>query len=113
MLRTVAAALTFAFLYGIAMGLYWHLRVRRDSHRWHIPAVAIASGLGGLAFYAAQQIRDPHVPTGRDLAAFLIMAVAAGAIPAMLETVTVVRARLLRKTTLQAPPTGEVPQHRP
>ena len=106
MLRTAAAGLAFALLYGIAIRLYLYLRVRRDTHRWHISAVALAASLGGLAFYAAQQIKQPHAPTWLDLVAFLIMAVAAGAIPAILETVHVLRARLLRQTTFQASPTA-------
>jgi hypothetical protein len=116
MLRTVAAGLAFALLYGIAIRLYLYLRVRRDTHRWHIPAVALAAGLGGLAFYAAQQIKQPRVPTWLDLVALLIMAVAAGTIPAILETVHVIRARLLRQATFQVPPTAlprPAPQDRP
>jgi hypothetical protein len=115
MLRTIAAGLTFALFYGIAIRLYLYLRVRRDAHRWHVSAVALAASLGGLAFYAAQKIRQPHVPTWLDLVAFLIMAVAAGAIPAILESVHVIRARLLRQATFQAPPTGvsqQAPQDR-
>ena len=110
MLRTVVAWLTFTLVYGIAIRLYLYLRVRRDSHRWHGSAVALASALGGFAFYLAQQIKQPHAPSWRDLLAFLIMAVAAGAIPAILETVHVVQARLLRQTKLEAPRDAGPPQ---
>jgi hypothetical protein len=106
MLRTLAAGLTFALLYGIAIRLYFYLRLRRDAHRWYVSAVALAASLGGLAFYVAQQIKTPHAPTWLDLVAFLIMAVAAGAIPMILETVHVIRARLLRQSTLQVPRTA-------
>jgi len=103
MLRNAVASLLFVLLYGAAIRVYFYLRLRRDDHAWHPWAVALAAGIGGVAFYVAQQIRQPHAPTWRDLVAFSIMAVAAGAIPAILETVQVIRARLLRKTRLQAP----------
>ena len=103
MLRTVAAGFVFALIYGVAIRLYLYLRAQRDFARWHPRAVLVAASLGGVAFYSAQQIRQPHTPSWRDLAAFLIMTFAAAAIPAILDTAQVVQARLLRRTQLRAP----------
>lgn len=93
-MRTTVAGLVFALLYGAGMRLYFYLRAGGDSHRWHLPVVAVAGLLGGLGFYLAQQIRSPHPPGLLDIPAFVIMAVAAASVAAILETFYVLRARL-------------------
>jgi hypothetical protein len=98
LLRAAIAGLTFAALYGVAIRLYFYLRASRETHRWHLSAVAAAGLVGGAAFYVAQQIQTPHAPGVLDAAAFVIMAVAAAAVPAILETVHVVQARILLGT---------------
>lgn len=101
---TVLAGLLFAVVYGVALRLYQYLRVRRASHRWSPEAVVAAASLGGAGLYAAQQLRDPHVPRWLDLPAFLIMVVAAAAIPVMFEVSSVLAARAAIRPTIAVPP---------
>jgi ribosomal protein S18 acetylase RimI-like enzyme len=101
-LATLLAGIVFVVVYGVAIRGYLLLRARRDADRWHWGAVAAAGLVGGLAFYLAQQVRMPHRPSLLDLAAFAIMAVAAAAIPTLLELRCVVAARLLARSTVSA-----------
>lgn len=102
-MRTVLAGITFSILYGVAIRLYLYQRARRDADRWHAPAVILAGCLGGVAFYLSLQIKTPYVPRLLDVPAFLIMAMAAAAIPVILELRVVARARMLRNATLRTP----------
>jgi hypothetical protein len=103
-MRTILAGITFTILYGIAVRLYVYRRVRRDADRWHVPAVMKSGLLGGLAFYLSSQIKSPYVPRLLDIPAFLILAIAATAIPVIIELKVVLQARRLKKATLQSPP---------
>ena len=103
MIRTALAGVLFAVVYGIALRLYQVLRARRASERWHGSAVAWSALLGGAAFYAAQQVRSPHVPGWLDVPAFLILAIAAAAIPLLFELVTVVAARAALRGAIAVP----------
>jgi drug/metabolite transporter (DMT)-like permease len=112
-MRTVLAGVLFAAVYGVALRWYRYLRVRRPSERWHLGAVARAALLGGAGFYAAQQVRVPHVPGWWDLAAFAIMAVAAASIPVLLEIASVVAARAARRGSLEVPAPAPDRKHEP
>lgn len=111
-MSNVLANVVFVVLYAIALRVYAHLRARRETHRWHLGAVAAAGAIGGAGFYLAQQLRDPYVPRWLDLPAFAILTVAAASIPLLLDAALVVRARLLRRQSLRAPatlpPVGEL-----
>jgi hypothetical protein len=67
----------------------------------------------GQAFYAAQQVKSPRPPTLLDIPAFVIMAAAAGAIPAILETTRILQVRLLRDTKVELPQEPRVPPDAP
>jgi Na+/proline symporter len=113
LIRTAIAALVFAVLYGTGIRLYAYLRAGRDTHRWQVLAVAVASAMGGMGFYAAQQVRSPRPPTLLDIPAFVIMAVAAGVIPAILETTRVLQVRLLRDARVEVPQRPRLPPDNP
>ena len=103
MTRTIFAGLVFAVLYGIAVRVFVLLRARRESTRWHLPAIALASTVGGIGFYIAQQVRSPHSPTWLDLPAFAIMCFAASAIPLLFELAVVIPSRLARTSSIRVP----------
>lgn len=108
-IRNLLAGLLLAAIYGVALRLYLAVRLGRPAERWHWPAVAYAALLGGAAMYAAQKIRAPRAPEWLDVPAFLIMAVAAAAIPAILEVSSVATARRRRRGSITVPP-GDAPR---
>lgn len=103
MIRDVAAGVVFAILYGVAVRVFVVLRAQRESARWHPRGLALSTAIGGLAFYAAQQIRMPHFPEILDLAAFAIMCLGASAIPVLFELGVVLPARWASRTSFRAP----------
>jgi len=112
-IRTAIAAIVFALLYGAGIRIYTYLRARRDADKWQSLAVAAASLVGGAGFYVAQQVKSPRPPALLDIPAFAIMAVAAGAIPAILETTRVLQIRLLRDAKVEVPRRPRVPPDTP